>query len=104
MKSDRFVKGTLVLIAVFLGIIALKPIFKTETVQANPGGKLDFVQGLGTYSRSSANFSGWRVLLFDSRTGDLWEYRALSSVGRGDGKPIYRGTITELGKPILHNR
>ena len=36
-KIDTFTKILLVVIAIFIGMIALKPILSTEVAQANPG-------------------------------------------------------------------
>jgi len=89
MKIDSFVKVTLVLIVVFLGIIALKPILQPEGVIAASGGKFDYIQ----------NWSGLKdILIFDSRTGDLWGYSGKALIGKE--APYYVGRLTELGKPF----
>lgn len=77
------------LIVVFLGIIALKPILQPESVIAASGGKFDYVQ----------NWSGGKgFVIFDSRTGDLWVYSGEALEGKK--APDYVGRLTELGKPF----
>src|SRR5574341_2123477 len=63
MKSDAFTKVLLVVIAVFLGIIALRPFFRSVTGLSNPSSY--------DYIRPVAGAMGVSVVL-DTRSGDLW--------------------------------
>jgi hypothetical protein len=89
----------LVLIAVFLAIIALKPILKTQSAMAIPEGKMDYVQ----IWCSSCTFPGLphegHLILFDSRNGDIWAYS--DKAVTGISKPVYLGKLKELGQPIM---
>jgi len=94
MKLDTFSKVLLVLIALFLGIIALSPYIGGRSAYADPGAKFDYVQVWG-------NLPGHGLLLFDTRDGSLWEY--WPNALEGKTKPEYAGKLTELGEPIAKN-
>ena len=82
MKVDLFSKVFLTLIALFLGIIALRPFFQPPTVSAQAG--LSAVQ----FSGSLGGF--WA---FDTRTGEVWVYE-------GKKPPQFQGKISKLGTPL----
>ena len=87
MRIDRYTKGVLTVIAVLLGVIALRPYVSPEAVahaqttfagvefSAGPGG-LDF---------------------FDTRTGEIWGY---SSAGPFSEKL----RVTRLGQPLVKEK
>jgi hypothetical protein len=97
MKFDSFVKVMLVLIVLFLGMIALKPIFETQSASANPGGKYDYVRIWGDDTNYAGAGRGW--IFFDAKSGDIWRYDSDSIIG--GKKPYYIGKLTELGEPIV---
>lgn len=91
MKADNYLKYVLVLlviITIFLEMIALRPIFETKFAMAAPSGKFDYVQ-LWYF------VPGAGALLFDSRSGDIWEYDTHFK------KVEFVGKLVELGKPVV---
>ena len=90
-KIDTFTKILLVVIAIFIGIIALKPILSTEVAQANPGqfNNLD-LEILGSPGSYGAFF-------FDRSTGKGWMYDLK------DGILKVRVQLTTLGEPMKIN-
>lgn len=93
MKLDAFVKVTLVIIAVFLGIIVLRPFFEIGSASANPSRKFDYVQ----FSYRHIDPIG--IAFFDTITGDIWGYRIDSP-----GKLYHVGRLVELGKPLQEQK
>lgn len=100
MKLDAFAKSTLVLIALFLAVIAVSNVSQTQTANATPGGKFDYIQ----IWNSSANIQAWSGqtesgwILFDARTGELWAYSQRAILGRAE--PYFIGKLTEIGKSV----
>jgi hypothetical protein len=82
MRIDWYTKGVLTVIAVLLGVIALRPYVSPEAVHA---------QG----SFAGLQFSGRTndYQFFDSRTGDIWWYNIDSAPEH------YR--LTKLGTPLV---
>jgi hypothetical protein len=95
MKTDGFTIALLVMIALLLAIIALKPFPGVGNVTAGQPGSLDYLQ----VWNMSAYFSGGAFLVFDTRTGDLWAYTLNAVEGRSN--PQYIGTLTDPGKPFF---
>jgi len=107
MKTDSFTKVLLVLIALFLGVIALRPFLQPELAVGSPGGKFDYVQAwetsistVGVGSREGLLINN--SIIFDSRTGDLWGYTREALNGKKN--PEYLGTVTDLGKPFSQRK
>lgn len=93
MKIDTFTKIILAVIAVSLVLIASKPLPSQHTFAADlPGHKMDYIQSFGTTMYGERN----AVILFDSRTGDVWAYGI-----NVEGQPSFLGKLTELGKPLV---
>jgi hypothetical protein len=89
MKTDMLTKILLCAIALFLGMLALKPLVNIETVQAIPN-SFDHIESLGGF----ASGAGPVLVLLDTRNGDVWTYDlALRTAG-------YIGKFTELGQPL----
>ena len=88
-KIDTFTKILLVVIAIFIGMIALKPILSTEVAQANPGqfNNLD-LEILGSPGSYGAFF-------FDRSTGKGWNLK-----GEGATNNVRRTYENKL-KPLL---
>jgi hypothetical protein len=64
-----FIKSTLLAIAVFLGMIALRPYFVPERIARADSGRFDYVQII------SAQFlynGAQGVLMLDKRNGNVW--------------------------------
>ena len=99
MKIDSFIKVTLVMIAILLGIIVANDNLKSHEANADPGASFDYVQVLC----SSCAFPGLpregHIILFDSRNGNIWAYSDEAMAGKAT--PSYCGKLTELGKPIV---
>jgi len=89
MKIDKFTKVVLLVIAVFLGIVALKPLVQIETVSAYPG-DFEYVKPIGMLM-SIAFF-------LDTRNGDIWGYDL------DEGKIYYSGKLVKLGKPLVKKK
>jgi len=89
MKPDSFVRIMLVLIVLFFGLIALKPIF-----EVSPEGKFNYVHIFEGYSI----VKGKEVeLVLDLRNGNLWGFPVDLNAD-----PIYLGRLRleALDKPI----
>ena len=85
MRIDAYTKTILTSIALFLGAIALRPIFQPmpASAQASLGG----VQ----FTPASSSFNA-----FDARSGDVWLY----SYEGGAYSAKHLGRITQLGQPM----
>jgi hypothetical protein len=68
--NTTFIKVILLLIALFLGVFALRLFLQPEPAFANPDGKFVNVQ--------FSAIQGY-IYFFDSKTDDIWEY---SSIGK----------------------
>jgi hypothetical protein len=93
MKTDRFTKLLLIVIALFLGIIALRPFFEITPVHANSG-QFDYLD----VEAIVGPFGGAGVLFFDSRTGEIWIYGIDERSGKYEG----RLKLTELGRNLTY--
>jgi hypothetical protein len=80
MGSSFYTKTILTLIALFLAVIALKPIFQPQSVMAQ-----------GAYAGIQFSYSGGNHAFFNSNTGDVWEYG-----DHGNFKNHYK--VKEFGK------
>lgn len=89
MKIDTFTKILLLVIAIFLGILVLKPLVQVKTVQGGPG-SFDYVKPIGVWKA--------RPLFLDARNGDIWWYYEFG------GSAIHLGRLIELGKPLVKKR
>lgn len=90
-KIDTFTKILLVVIAIFIGMFALKPILSTEVAQANPGqfNNLD-LEILGSPG-------GYVAFFFDRSTGKGWVYSLNDGILKG------RVQLATLGEPMKIN-
>lgn len=84
MGPDKTTKILLLVIALLLGIIAVRPVTQTREAYANPGGP-ESVVPLG--------MDGNSVFLLDRSTGDIWMYTS-------DNRVFFKGRLTELGQPL----
>jgi hypothetical protein len=87
MLVDRYTKIVLTLIALFLAVIAVRPLVQPPLARAQ-GSSLNGVE-----------FSiGWGtdyIAFFDQHTGNLWLYTV-------EGKPVGAPSrLVELGKPMI---
>jgi hypothetical protein len=79
MRIDWYTKGVLTVIAVLLGVIALRPYVSPDAV-----------------AHAQGSFAGVLLMsggFFDTRTGDLWAYDG--------GKLIGHDRLTKLGEPMV---
>ena len=94
MRSDKYSKAVLTVIAVMLSLLACKTLINPDTAaSAQPA------LG-GTFSFSGA--SGV-IEFFDSGNGDLWRYSPAYNevaVGHHSSKWQYLGRVTKLGEPL----
>lgn len=86
MKVDFYTKAILTLIAIFLGVLSLRPIIEPEGAFAGASDKFG--------NLAFASYED-HVLFFDRKTGDVFNY----FIGRSI-KP-YFGRIVELGEPLV---
>lgn len=94
MRLDLFTKFVLVAIALFLGLIALRPFVASAPAQAGSG-EFDHVRYMGRFGIGNASGN----LFLDSRTGELWGY---GYGAKSDGAPevLYIGRLSRLGEPL----
>ena len=94
MRTDLFTKATLLAIAFFLGLIALRPFVGSDPVLAGTG-DFEHVRYLGRFGigQQSGN------LLLDARTGDVWGY-GYGAMSGGAPEVLYIGRFTKLGEPF----
>ena len=83
MRIDWYTKGVLTVIAVLLGVIALRPYVSPDAVQAQgPFAGVEY-----------GSYPGYPRTFFDPRTGDIWEYH--------DERQIDHYRLTKLGVPLV---
>ena len=63
MRIDLYTKTILTIIALFLAMTVLKPIFQPQPAMAE-----------GKYAAIQFSYSGGDHAFFDTRSGDVWEY------------------------------
>ena len=85
MRIDTYTKTILTVIALFLGVIALRPML--QPMPASAQSSLDGVQ----FTPASSSFNA-----FDAKSGDVWLY----SYEGGAYSAKHLGRITELGQPM----
>ena len=92
MKPGLYTRIVLTIIALMLTVIACKTVIRPDTT-AHAQGPFAGVQFSGPNNDS----------FFDTRTGDLWEYRPAehpSGMGSYPAQWTYLGTVTKLGQPL----
>ncbi|HUP02635.1 MAG TPA: hypothetical protein VMU19_01520 [Bryobacteraceae bacterium] len=87
MLTDRYIKIVLSAIALFLGLIAMRPFFAPASASAQSS--LNGVQFLPASSSFNA---------VNTNNGDLWLY----SFENGRYEAKYLGQIVRLGQPLLN--
>jgi hypothetical protein len=80
MRIDWYTKGVLTVIAILLGVIALRPYVSPDAV----------VHAQGSFAGVQANAN----LFFDTRTGDIWDYNY------NNGGLTQHLHLTKLGAPL----
>jgi|HubBroStandDraft_6_1064221.scaffolds.fasta_scaffold4432775_1 hypothetical protein len=83
MRIDWYTKGVLTVIAVLLGVIAIRPYVSPDAV-AHAQGSFAGVQ--------FASSEGIHFSFFDSRTGEVWNYV--------NWKPMTSWRLHQLGQPM----
>ncbi len=80
MHFDRFTKTMLVLIAAFLGILALRPIVQPAPVraQAEEGYPFYVEPGYTMLRKPDGTAQMYGKMVIDMRNGDIWGYPTLS--------------------------
>jgi len=101
MRSKTYTEAVLTLIALFLGVIALRPVAHPTAVQAQADCASIYVEPATTFLRKpdgSARVEG--KVFIDLRTGDAWGFPTLSGapypidVGKSEppvSTPMYLG-------------
>lgn len=101
MNIDRFTRCILTLIALFLGIIALRPWFQSATVEArdsyssSENGFSVFVEpGVTTLHASDGSKHVIGKVVVDLKTGNIWGFQTTNDLPYARGgiaRPIYLG-------------
>ena len=76
MRVDWFVRLTLVLITLFLGVLAFRPIVQPVPVQAQaPDGRSFYVEpGYTMLRKPDGSAQVYGKMMIDMRTGDIWGF------------------------------
>src|SRR6266404_4919183 len=91
-KSGRFLQVTTLLIALLLGIIALRPMITPEVKAAADSGQFDFVTIISPVYLYKGNQG---VLLLDRRNGNVW------FIGKGQEMEIsYKDPVFVVRLPL----
>jgi hypothetical protein len=80
MRVDLYTKTILTIIALFLAVVALKPILQPQAVMAQ-----------GAFAGIQFGYNGGNHAFFNANTGDVWEYG-----DHGNFRNHYK--VHELGK------
>ena len=100
--ADFFTKAVLTVIAVFLGVLALKPMISPVRVEAQDDRSYLYIEPRTTVIRRPDGMAQYQgKVVIDRRTGDIWGFPTDSSVPypvyTGDNKPATSKAIY-LGK------
>jgi len=87
MKVDFYSKIILTFIAIFLGVIALKPLRPLPVSAAAPG-----IVGPAKFWQIQFSADGGLVTFFDQGTGELWR------LNTGSTQFTYLGRVEAMGK------
>lgn len=90
MKTDLFSKIMLLSIAIFLGIIAMRPFFPAVHAEAQTSPaeeKLSYIKPMGVTQQF--------VVLLDTRNGNIWYYDLTL------GTATLSGRLDEVGRPLV---
>ena len=81
MRADSTIKLLLLIIAIFLGVIALRPFFVTEPVHAQSSDVYPFFVEPGYTALRSPDGSRQVLgkMIVDLRNGDIWGFPTLTS-------------------------
>jgi len=79
MNLDRFIKALLVVIAVLLGMLVLRPIVQPEPVraQADEGYPFYVEPGYTTIRKPDGTAQMYGKVVIDMRNGDIWGFPTL---------------------------
>lgn len=95
MQIPIYIKGALLLIVLFLGVIAFRMVLSGESVFAQSAAKLN-TQVL--CSSCDINIPEHKthghIIILDQNTGKVWAYEQLNET------PFFLGTMSEVGKPL----
>ena len=83
MRIDWYTKGVLTVIAVLLGVIAIRPYVSPNAV----------AHAQGSFAGVQFSMSAGDPFFFDTRTGEIWEYL--------NPKVPYHTRLTKLGGPVV---
>ncbi len=104
MRFDWLTKVILTVIAIFLGVLAFRPVVQPQPVMAQNGGSYSFqiLEGMVTLRKADGTQT-WGKVAVDMRTGDVWgfpmkqqntPYPVYSpSDGSKVSHPLYLGTM-----------
>jgi hypothetical protein len=80
MQLDRFTKALLLIIAIFLGVLAFRPMLQPTPVraQAEEGYPFYIEPGVTTIRKPDGTASMYGKVVIDMRNGDIWGFPTLS--------------------------
>src|SRR5580693_5397313 len=81
MKSGRFSATLLTLIAIFLGILAIRPLIEPAPVRAQADGGYPFYvePGYTTIRKPDGTAQMYGKVVIDMRNGDIWGFPTLTT-------------------------
>lgn len=103
MKLDWFVKSLLVVIAIFVGVIAFRPVAQPPSVLAQGGSPYPYFIEQGTVSlkKPDGNVT-WGKVVVDLRTGDVWGFPMKA---QNTPYPVYGpGDTSKVSHPMYLGR
>lgn len=80
MKVDRFTQAMLLLIALFVGILVLRPVFQPAPVraQAEDGYPFFIEPGVTMIRKPDGTAQVYGKMVVDMRSGDIWGFPTLT--------------------------
>ena len=81
MKPDRFMQTILLLTALLLSVIAVRPYLIAQRVEAQSSGRYDFYIEPGTHMlrAPAGSLQALGKVVVDMKTGDVWGFPTLST-------------------------
>jgi len=103
MKLDWFVRGSLAVLIVLLGIIAFRPVAQPPSVLAQNGQAYPFHIQPGTVSlRKADGNTTWGIIAVDMSTGNVWGFPVKA---QNTPYPVYGpGDSSKVSHPMYLGR
>jgi hypothetical protein len=102
MRNHNAFKIIAAIFLVALVVLLLNSVLRSPTIFAFPGPGLENI----TVLCSSCSLPGLpeegHLILMDTKTGDIWAYGDAAMIGKA--QPVYIGTLSALGKPVVKKK